>query len=303
MAVAQRCRGWTFTEFGTETEREVIMDALEPFNYIIIGLEICPTTLREHYQGYVYFTNPRTIGGLKRIMPKAHWERAKGTPEQNRVYCSKDGDYEEHGDIPEQGKRTDVIQITTRLGEGKSDKDLYEEFGDRALRINGCIARARIALASVPRTWEMNVRIYWGASGTGKSRSVWDEFGYDKVYPKPASKWWDGYTGQECVLIDDFDPGTCFETAFDMFLRLLDRYPLIVEFKGGSTQFCSKVIVITSNFDPESWFIGRKNRDAFFRRVNEIRHFGTGTEVQQGNTSNPAALVMSMYGDPDLLRV
>lgn len=41
----------------------------------------------------------------------------------------------------------------------------------------------------------------WGASGAGKSRLARDKF--PNSYPKLCNKWWDGYKGQETVIMDD----------------------------------------------------------------------------------------------------
>ena len=49
-----------------------------------------------------------------------------------------------------------------------------------------------------PEVW-----VLWGPSGTGKSRFVaacWP----DAFWKAPESKWWDGYSGQETVVLDDF---------------------------------------------------------------------------------------------------
>ena len=55
-----------------------------------------------------------------------------------------------------------------------------------------------------PSPMERSVVVFWGATGTGKSRRAWDEAGVS-AYPKdPRSKFWDGYTGQEHVVIDEF---------------------------------------------------------------------------------------------------
>lgn len=40
----------------------------------------------------------------------------------------------------------------------------------------------------------------WGAPGLGKTKQVHQ---HTDIYQKLANKWWDGYTGQETVLIDD----------------------------------------------------------------------------------------------------
>ena len=53
-----------------------------------------------------------------------------------------------------------------------------------------CISRGRAALREELRNWVMDVRIYCGAPGVGKSRAVWDEFGVENVYPKMVGKSW-----------------------------------------------------------------------------------------------------------------
>ena len=50
--------------------------------------------------------------------------------------------------------------------------------------------------------------IYWffGESGSGKTRWAFDKYGYENVYVKNCShKWWNGYTQQKCILLDDFE--------------------------------------------------------------------------------------------------
>ena len=56
--------------------------------------------------------------------------------------------------------------------------------------------------------------------------------------------------GHEVVIIDEFYGWL----PFDLLLRVCDRYPLLVETKGGQTQFVAKVIVITSNSLPSNWY-------------------------------------------------
>ena len=49
-----------------------------------------------------------------------------------------------------------------------------------------------------PEVW-----VLWGPSGTGKSRFVAARWP-DAFWKAPESKWWDGYSGQETVVLDDF---------------------------------------------------------------------------------------------------
>lgn len=112
-----------------------------------------------------------------------------------------------------------------------------------------------------PRSWDTCVHVLQGPTGTGKSK--WAQDFDPKGYWKQRSNWWDGYTKQETVVIDEFYGWL----PFDLLLRLCDRYPLLVETKGGQVQFLAKTIIITTNMLPCNWY-----RNAYFpsfaRRVN-----------------------------------
>jgi len=57
---------------------------------------------------------------------------------------------------------------------------------------------------SRPQPIERVCKVFVGPTGTGKSRRAWEEATFE-AYPKgPTSKFWDGYRGQENVVIDEF---------------------------------------------------------------------------------------------------
>jgi len=121
-----------------------------------------------------------------------------------------------------------------------------------------------------PAAIERTVHVFWGPTGTGKSRRAWEESGVN-AYPKdPRTKFWDGYQGHEHVVMDEF------RGAIDIshLLRWFDRYPVIVEVKGSSTVLMATTIWITSNLDPRDWFTGIDvaTKDALMRRLT-ITHF------------------------------
>lgn len=215
-----------------------------------------------HLQGAITFCRTYRAAALKKLHDKIHWEVA---------LCS-DFNYEAKGENiieinnSRQGKRTDLEDVAKLIDEGKSLKEIANSDPSTFIKCYKGIERYK-SLKETKRNWEMEVHILWGRPGTGKTRQVWDKHGIDNVYVKMKNKWWDHYDGEEVVLIDDFDPQHTHECTFDYWLTLFDRYPMIVEYKGGSTQFRSKIIYITSNFNPEFWFNERSNRDAFFRRV------------------------------------
>jgi hypothetical protein len=64
------------------------------------------------------------------------------------------------------------------------------------------------------------------------------------------NKWWDGYQGQDCVLIDDFDS----QIGYTHFKRWFDKYKCQVESKGGAVPLCATKFAITSNVDPKLWW-------------------------------------------------
>lgn len=101
----------------------------------------------------------------------------------------------------------------------------------------------------VPIGLERQAIVYWGATGTGKSRRAWET--WPDSYPKdPRNKWWDGYKGEESVIVDEFRG----DIGINSLLRWCDRYPVLVETKGSSTTLKAKTIIFTSNLHPKNWY-------------------------------------------------
>lgn len=108
--------------------------------------------------------------------------------------------------------------------------------------------------------------VFWGSTGLGKSRRAWEE-GTLQAYPKdPRTKFWCGYRDHENVVIDEFRGGI----DVSHLLRWLDRYPVIVEVKGGAVVLKASKIWITSNLAPEHWYPGldMETINALLRRLN-----------------------------------
>lgn len=87
-----------------------------------------------------------------------------------------------------------------------------------------------------------------------------------EAYPKtPTTKFWDGYRGEEHVVIDEFRGNI----DISHLLRWLDRYPCIIEVKGSSLVLRAKHIWITSNLDPRQWYplVDPDTVEALLRRL------------------------------------
>ena len=65
----------------------------------------------------------------------------------------------------------------------------------------------------------------------------------------PDNKWFDGYSNHDVLILDELRKQT-FTCAY--LLRLLDRYKMGVEVKGGTRQMVAKVIIVTSSKSPEA---------------------------------------------------
>lgn len=122
-----------------------------------------------------------------------------------------------------------------------------------------------------PAAIERRVFVFWGRTGTGKSRRAWQEAGME-AYPKdPRSKFWDGYKSQSHVIVDEFRGGI----DISHLLRWLDRYPVRVEIKGSSRPLAATTFWFTSNIAPKDWYpdIDSETFQALLRRFTEVVHF------------------------------
>jgi len=142
---------------------------------------------------------------------------------------------------------------------------------DASLRVQHYRGLKQIAADYLqPVAVEKRVDVFWGVTGSGKSRRAWDEAGLD-AYPKdPRTKFWCGYGGQRNVIMDEFRGG--IDVAH--LLRWLDRYPVTVETKGSATVLRASRLWITSNIPPEQWYPGLDPATmAALRRRLTITHF------------------------------
>lgn len=180
--------------------------------YLLYGRETCPTTGKQHLQGYVQFHKKQTIVGAKRIFGNdtIHFEFAKGDYEENYKYCTKTRECDpvpnvffEFGEpTRKKGQRNDLQEVIRRIEAGNDLKDLIfdDEVNDTVARcmpfVRQAIAdfKAGKGLAAIKsklesaqlRSWQLGVKNicdespdgrsvywYWDARGnTGKSFMV-----------------------------------------------------------------------------------------------------------------------------------
>lgn len=276
-----KARGWCFTIHDyTELHRQRLFNLQKNGKdiYLVMGYEICPETKREHIQGYIHFKNAtKGYPKIKKIEEKAHIEVARGTPEQNKKYCTKDGKFDEIGNFPAQGKRNDILKSIDLIQENPSMRQIVPQLSN----FNSIRACEKILDLYEPmRDFKPTVFYFFGSTGTGKTRAceyiVKDN---PNVYwSEPTYQWWPAYDAHTTVIIDDIRADF---SKFHILLLLLDRYPFRVAYKGGHRQFLAKNIFMTSCKPPQELYKDRCNEDVnqLIRRIDIIARFNEDSTV------------------------
>jgi len=119
---------------------------------------------------------------------------------------------------------------------------------------------------------------YWGATGAGKSRAAYDEF--PDAYRKIANnKWWDGYQGEDAVILDDLDKK---HEYMGYHLKIwADRYAFIAETKGSSRMIRPKRLVVTSNYHPNMIWTDETTLGPILRRFKVVRFLTFPESINQ----------------------
>lgn len=271
-----RHRAWCFTIYNDlENKEKRIQEIKDKFEYLIYGRETCPETKKKHLQGFCYFQNGKSMSATKKLFKDnaMHLEPTKGSIAQNIKYCSKEGNFFFFGVPPNQGKRNDIEVSREALENGANIRDIIT-----SSKNNQVIQYSLkwLTYLEKKRTWKPKVIWLYGPTSTGKSHKAHAMFPNAYEHAGSNIKWWDGYDAHEDVIIDEMRTGFC---EMRDILRLLDKYPLRVEIKGGYRQFLAKNIIITSHKSPQEIF-GRYNEniDQLIRRIDKIEHMTTRYE-------------------------
>ena len=269
-------KNWCFTVFGLEEPEEWVNKVWESgvASYIIAQEELAPTTNEPHLQGYIQFKGKKRLTWIKKnIHETAHWEMARGTGKENAAYCSKPdtrlaGPWEK-GQLVTQGKTAGLEQACDMVVARATDEAIAEALPGVYVRHFRGLQELRRALKITPeqRTWLPELWVLIGASGSGKSRWARETFP-DAFWKSAGTAWWDGYWGQDTVVLDDFSGR--FMPLTDL-QHLLDGNPMQVEIKGGSVPMLARRIVITSNWHPSEWYSERVDpARSIMRRVHDF---------------------------------
>lgn len=298
----KRTANWCFT-LNNYTDNDIEEIKSWDSKYIVFGKEKAPTTGTLHLQGYIVFTNARTLVGVKRLHNSIHWEHAKGNAQQNFEYCSKDGDFEEIGKRPKAPNNKGGTNVLGRLKDevmnGRkvadiivNEPDMYHQFGRTLNAIED-------EVMILKRRSEMTKGFWiWGPTGVGKSHFAFNFDSPENTYIHAIdSDWWDNYRQQKVVVINEFRG----EIKFSRLLELCDKWPTYVRRRGRAPlPFISETIIITSCSPPEDIFKNIEDDDRldqFYRRF-EIKRLdqwdqNVAEDLADGEAKPPVTLTAS----------
>lgn len=288
-----QAKRWCFTCNNPWNNKEIFINALEQHcKYIIIGDEVCPTTQTPHLQGYIELNNKLRWKQVQELFPaedKVHFESCKGTPQQNRAYCSKEGKFVEFGSMTEQGKRTDLDEMCELIVDKQSMVDVAMASPATWVRNYRGLGALQALIADPPRPYRENFQcfLYYGKTGTGKTyRALMENEG---IFRKPVGKglWFDGCPANlKKLLLDEF----AGQYSLECTLQITDKYPVQVEIKGGHVWLDLDLLIMTTNRHPARYYDHWVNREeqglAFLRRLTKIVWFKARDDVVEIQDKN-----------------
>lgn len=253
----------------TPAEYEAILEhGRNKCKFMVVGKEV-GTNGTPHLQGYVNLVKRTRFTALKKFLPRAHFEVAKGTDEQNLTYCTKQDKEAFVSGVPQRaGQRSDLKKPVKAILEGTPIDRVALAYPIEYVKYHRGFDRLAAHTLKSRSIDDPPMTIWlWGKAGTGKTRFAYEQLPHEQVYMKDGTRWWDGYTQQQCILIDDFDG----EWPFRDFLRVLDRYPYQGQTKGGYVQINSPIIIVTCEYPPTRFWHDNELAQVE-RRFNHIVH-------------------------------
>jgi len=266
----ERSRCWCFTSFLLN---EDFIQACA-CSYIVYGREKCPETSRIHLQGYIEFSDAKTMSSVKKLFndKTLHLERRKGTAEQASQYCKKDNDFFEKGSLSRQGQRTDLTEIINEVSVGTTSVDtivmtrpeLFHQYGRTLDRAED------IRMRSVFRTEMTTCEWVIGPTGSGKSHYAFSNYTptthYKFKYDGEAL-WQDDYKQQPILVINEFRG----QIPYAMLLEMIDKFPFELRRRNRPPlPFTSKHIIITSVLPPEEVYCHLSKKDTLQQLLRRI---------------------------------
>ncbi len=257
-------------------------------------------TLHTHL--YLAFRNPAEFSMIQERFYGAHIEIARGSHHENRDYIRKEGKwqddaknetnlpdtFEESGELPpEQDRRQKQTEAIMEMVEnGASTAEILREYPTAMTRLSH-IEQARQTLLEdeYRKKWRtLSVTYLHGMTGTGKTRSVMETYGYENVYRvTDYTHPFDDYKCEKVIIFEEFRSSLLIA---DM-LKYLDGYPVMLPCRYANKVACFDTVYIISNIPLEQQYPNVQHNEpetyrAFLRRIHNIEELLLGFNETRG---------------------
>lgn len=283
-----RSRSWILTQSAEKITFEELQAALSEYVYIgqkEKGKEGGEQGY-EHYQ--IYIENPTAIrfDTLKNKLPNAHIEPRRGTKQEAYDYVTKSetkiGENFGNGEIRltrTQGQRVDIENVMQMVKDGATDAEIEQVYPVTMFKYDKAIERTRqrqLESKYGKMFRELSVTYIYGNAGAGKTRYVYDTYGYENVFR--VTDWshpFDGYAWENVMVFEEFRSSVRIE----QMLNYIDGHPLKLEARYGKRQACFEKVFIITNIPLSEQY--KKIQETqyetwkgFLRRIHYVWHYG-----------------------------
>ena len=169
--MSSRFRTWCMTlNNPTESELTTLNGLDERYlKYAIFGSEVGEKGT-PHIQGYLSFKNAKTLSATKKFLgtKRVHLEVAGGNAFENFEYCSKDSDFFEIGERPEEhGELSAWEDILEMIEGGFNNRQIIRKYPGIAIRCQSAIEKYRTEFEwAEMRAWrDIEVQYVGGPTG------------------------------------------------------------------------------------------------------------------------------------------
>ncbi len=245
-----------------------------------------------HTHIFIVFSSRVRFSMVKRYFPDAHIEACKGSISDNVSYVKKtgkwelnedkqekkiEGTFEEVGSQPpdSRGRRTDMSELYQMIDDGMTNAEILSTNQDYILQLDKLDkVRTTILSERFKSTVRLDLQVIYisGYTGTGKTRGVLEENGYENVYRVTDYQHpFDGYKCESVICFDEFYSSL----SLRQMLLYCDIYPIELPSRYANKYACYEKVYIISNWGLERQYESQQLFDietwkAFLRRIKKV---------------------------------
>lgn len=278
---------------------KVILSEFPGIHYWCMCDEIGAQNGTPHTHLYLVFKNCVMFETIHKRFYGVRIDECQGNNKQCRDYVRKEGKYlndpkhdtnlpdtfEEWGELPPDRSRqeTQAEQIMQMVRDGKSNAEILDEIPGAYCKLH-YIDQARQTILAEQFMYsyrKKDVTYLWGDTRVGKSRSVFDKYGYPNVYQvTDYTHPFDGYDGQDVIIFEEFRSSLKIE---DM-LKYLDGHPVMLPCRYNNRVACYTKVYVISNIPLDKQYTNiqldcPKTWAAFLARIDHVEHMTKDFEL------------------------